>query len=90
MESFFRSTQAEQEMRLADRIPNLEEFWLMRMGTIGVEPCLAMNEYVCRGIRGHADANLQRYALKKRLPSHIRLSDAMRRLWYESIAGLAM
>jgi hypothetical protein len=39
-------TQLEQETKFADLLPNLKEFWEMRMGSSAVKPCLVLAEYV--------------------------------------------
>jgi hypothetical protein len=36
----------EQEYRLGDTVPNYEQYWICRMGTSAVGPCMAVAEYV--------------------------------------------
>lgn len=41
---FVEMSQVEQQYRLCDKVPNLEEYWAYRTGTIAVGPCMALIE----------------------------------------------
>jgi hypothetical protein len=43
---YFDMTQLEQETKFSDELPNLDDFWVMRMGSSAVKPCLVLAEYV--------------------------------------------
>lgn len=46
MKFYISTTETEQKFHLDGRIPSLEEYWSVRMGTSAVGACLAVIEYV--------------------------------------------
>jgi len=65
---FLEMSQLEQEYRLGDTIPNVEEYWFCRMGTSAVGPCMAVVEY----------------SLGQRLPRSVMRSTEIRIVWDET------
>ncbi|KAG0141704.1 hypothetical protein CROQUDRAFT_663498 [Cronartium quercuum f. sp. fusiforme G11] len=74
LEAYFKGVQDEQQMVTENTVPPIDRYWNVRINTIAVEPCLAMNEY----------------ALNKQVPSYIMRSGSMKILWAECIAGVSI
>lgn len=103
MKFFFEQSRVEQEYRLNDVVPTLEEYWACRMGTSAVAPCVAMAEYVgiipstfptdlC--VFRFPPAN--RHCFEGRFCNHIKLPSGitkdldMKTIWDETNIGISM